>query len=81
MIPIYRDVERIYKDMIDKIKSVLNVFDLILLITINTNYILIVSNLAQYILTFPLKLKVEDAETLSLIFFVCIGWRRSATVI
>jgi hypothetical protein len=74
-------VERIYKDMIDKIKSLLNVFYLILLITINTNYIFIVSNLTQYILTFSLKLKVKDVETLGLIFFDCIGWRRSTMVI
>ena len=35
--------------------------------------------LIQYILTFSLKLKVEDAKTLSLIFFDCIGWRRLAS--
>ena len=44
-------------------------------------YIIIISNLKQYILTFSLKLKVEDAETLSLIFFNYIGWRWSTTVI
>ena len=51
MIHIYIDVERIQKYMIDKIKSVLNVSDLILSIT-NYNqykYILIISNLIQYI--------------------------------
>jgi hypothetical protein len=37
IIPIYRDVKRREKDMIDKIKSVLNVSHLILSITINTN--------------------------------------------
>jgi hypothetical protein len=37
MLPSYMDIERIQKDMINKIKSVLNVSDLILSITINTN--------------------------------------------
>ena len=70
MIHIYKNVERTQKDMIDKIKSECW-FDFI-----NYNqykYILIISNLTQYILRFFLKLKVEDAETLSLIFFDCIG--------
>ena len=40
MIHIYRDVKRIQKDMIHKIKSISNVFYLILSITINTNMLL-----------------------------------------
>jgi hypothetical protein len=37
MLRSYMDMERIQKDMINKIKSVLNVSELILSITINTN--------------------------------------------
>jgi hypothetical protein len=60
MIPIYRDVKRRQKDMINKIKSVLNVSLLILSITINTNIL-------SYYKTIYLYIKIK---TLFLFFFI-----------
>jgi hypothetical protein len=59
MVPIYRDKEIIQNGMIDKIKSGIFNYDLILSITINSHNIeSLILGLLKYALTSSLKLKV-----------------------